>query len=113
LRIPRQSENATALAKWLKDIEATPVGQEFEGIPGGLVTKVFHSSLQGIDERGFDPKSQMEGGWNATFSILVRDIENSDGGSCLNTLVPSSQSLNRPNSYPILSNILSYVLFEP
>jgi cystathionine gamma-synthase len=83
LRIPRQSENATALAKWLKNVEATPAGQEFEGVPGGLITKVFHSSLQGADERGFDPKTQMEGGWNATFSILVRGFKNSGWGHVL------------------------------
>lgn len=71
LRVPRQSATATALAQWLNSVASTPVGQMYEGIPGGLVIHVWHSSLQGKDARGFDPKTQMEGGWNATFSILV------------------------------------------
>lgn len=71
LRIPRQSETATALAQWLKSIVTTPTGQSHDGIPGGVLTQVWHSSLQGIDSRGFDPKVQMEGGWNATFAIQV------------------------------------------
>jgi cystathionine gamma-synthase len=72
LRVPRQSENATKLVEWLAKVAATPAGQDFEGVPGGLITSVTHSSLQGVDERGFDPKVQMAGGWNATFSIFVR-----------------------------------------
>ena len=36
-----------------------------------MIEKVWHSSLQGTDARGFDPKTQLEGGWNATFSIFV------------------------------------------
>jgi cystathionine gamma-synthase len=71
LRVPRQSETATALAQWLKNISKTPKSQFFEGIPGGLVTNVWHSSLQAPDARGFDPKNQMTGGFNATFSIEV------------------------------------------
>jgi cystathionine beta-lyase/cystathionine gamma-synthase len=71
LRLPRQSETATALVQWLQKIALTPAGQSFEGIPGGVLTKVFHSSLQGTDARGFDPRTQMTGGWNATFSIQV------------------------------------------
>ena len=39
-----------------------------------MIEKVWHSSLQGIDARGFDPKTQLEGGWNPTFSIFVRPI---------------------------------------
>ncbi|KAJ7368199.1 Cys/Met metabolism PLP-dependent enzyme-domain-containing protein [Mycena albidolilacea] len=69
LRLPRQSETATALVQWLQKIALTPAGQSFEGIAGGVLTKVFHSSLQGTDARGFDPRTQMTGGWNATFSI--------------------------------------------
>ncbi|KAJ7904420.1 Cys/Met metabolism PLP-dependent enzyme-domain-containing protein [Mycena olivaceomarginata] len=71
LRLPRQSETATALVQWLQKIALTPAGQSFEGIPGGVLTKVFHSSLQGTDARGFDPRTQMTGGWNATFSIQL------------------------------------------
>ncbi|KAI0731719.1 cystathionine gamma-synthase [Fomitopsis betulina] len=69
LRVPRQSENATALASWLNQAAG---GKPLDGIPAGVVEKVWHSSLQGKDSRGFDPSVQMEGGWNATFSILLR-----------------------------------------
>ena len=73
LRIPRQSASATEVAQWL-DKAVVPEGQEFDGIPGGMITKVWHSSLQGTDSKGFNPASQMEGGYNATFSILVRPL---------------------------------------
>ena len=46
-------------------------GKAHDGIPAGMIEKVWHSSLQGTDARGFDPKTQLEGGWNATFAILV------------------------------------------
>lgn len=36
-----------------------------------MIDTVWHSCLQGKDARGFDPKTQLEGGWNATFAILV------------------------------------------
>src|ERR1700727_225908 len=71
LRIPRQSANATGLANWLHFAASTPNGQTFDGIPGGLISKVWHSSLQEKDSRGFQPQQQMEGGWNPCFAILV------------------------------------------
>ena len=89
LRIPRQSENATRLAQWLAKAADVSVhaliaysgssinvcrctqGKAHDGIPAGAILKVWHSSLQGNDARGFDPETQLEGGWNATFSILV------------------------------------------
>lgn len=71
LRVPRQSASGTEIAQWLHKATLVPEGQESDGIPGGVVTKVWHSSLQGTDKRGFNPASQMEGGYNATFSILV------------------------------------------
>ncbi|TEB30148.1 PLP-dependent transferase [Coprinellus micaceus] len=74
LRVPRQSESATALAQWLYQISVTPAGQQYDGVPGGIVSQVWHSSLQKVDERGFDPKTQMEGGFNATFSFLTASI---------------------------------------
>jgi cystathionine beta-lyase/cystathionine gamma-synthase len=73
LRVPRQSATATALAKWLA--AATGAGKPVDGIPAGVITKVWHSSLQGTDKRGFNPAKQMEGGWNATFSIQVSWID--------------------------------------
>ncbi|KAJ7699987.1 Cys/Met metabolism PLP-dependent enzyme-domain-containing protein [Mycena rosella] len=71
LRLPRQSETASALVEWLHELASTPAGQSFEGIPGGVLTHVFHSSLQGTDPRGFDPSTQMTGGWNATFTVQL------------------------------------------
>ncbi|OBZ76823.1 hypothetical protein A0H81_04003 [Grifola frondosa] len=68
LRVPRQSETATALAQWLSHAAG---GKAADGIPAGLIEKVWHSSLQGKDARGFDPSVQMEGGYNATFAIFM------------------------------------------
>lgn len=90
LRIPRQSATATALASWLNQIANTPKGRSYDGVPGGIVTRVWHSSLQGRDASGFEPGKQMEGGWNATFAILVGifsnvfDISNNGGISLMN-----------------------------
>ncbi|TRM68035.1 Cys/Met metabolism PLP-dependent enzyme-domain-containing protein [Schizophyllum amplum] len=75
LRVPRQSENAAQLAQWLSQIAHTPVGQKYDGVPGGIIARVWHSSLQGIDARGFDPKRQMAGGWNATFAMEMANSE--------------------------------------
>ncbi|KDQ64871.1 hypothetical protein JAAARDRAFT_28520 [Jaapia argillacea MUCL 33604] len=75
LRVPRQSETATALAHWLKKLADTPVGQSYEGVSGGIVIQVTHSCLQQKDSRGFEPSKQMEGGWNATFAILLAKPE--------------------------------------
>ncbi|KAF8351548.1 pyridoxal phosphate-dependent transferase [Amanita rubescens] len=75
LRVPRQSATATALANWLNQISNTPKGLSYDGVPGGIITKVWHSSLQGRDASGFEPSKQMEGGWNATFSIMLNTPE--------------------------------------
>jgi cystathionine gamma-synthase len=72
LRVPRQSASATTLAQWLDAVSTTPVGKTYDGVPGGVLSKVWHSSLQGKDTRGFEPSKQMEGGWNATFAFRVR-----------------------------------------
>ncbi|TFK43631.1 Cys/Met metabolism PLP-dependent enzyme-domain-containing protein [Crucibulum laeve] len=75
LRVSRQSQNATGLAKWLQGIAQTPIGKTFDGVPGGIISKVWHSSLQGKDSRGFEPSKQMEGGYNAAFSIFLSKPE--------------------------------------
>ncbi|KAF8211210.1 Cys/Met metabolism PLP-dependent enzyme-domain-containing protein [Mycena galopus ATCC 62051] len=75
LRLPQQSQTASTLVAWLQKIVMTPTGHSFDGVPGGVLTKVWHSSLQGKDVRGFDPKTQMTGGWNATFSIQLSKPE--------------------------------------
>ncbi|KAL0579012.1 hypothetical protein V5O48_003007 [Marasmius crinis-equi] len=76
LRIPRQSENATALAKWLQAIvEETASGQPYDGVPPGVLKQVYHSALQQTDAHGFHPKIQMEGGYNALFAITLTDVK--------------------------------------
>lgn len=71
LRVPRQSATATALVQWLNDVATKG---SFDGIPSGILKKVLHSSLQAENSRGWSPSKQLEGGWNATFSILVSII---------------------------------------
>jgi len=68
LRVPRQSRTGTALANWLK---LASEGNSHDGIPAGLIETVYHSSFQKPDAQGFTPEKQMEGGYNATFSIIV------------------------------------------
>ncbi|KAG6918921.1 hypothetical protein DXG01_010576 [Tephrocybe rancida] len=75
LRIARQSETVTIIASWLSSVSNTPKGQYFDGVPGGVVAKVWHSSLQGKDARGFEPKSQLTGGWNPTFAFIFEKPE--------------------------------------
>lgn len=75
LRVPRQSESATALAQWLNKVALTPKGQTYDGVPGGLIQKVWHSSLQGEDARGFSPEQQLEGGFNPTFAMMLERSE--------------------------------------
>ncbi|KAL5508202.1 hypothetical protein ACEPAH_5821 [Sanghuangporus vaninii] len=74
LRVPRQSQTATGLARWLNRVSQVAPGEEFEGVPGGVVEKVWHSSLQ-AETADWDVAKQMEGGWNATFSFLVSKQE--------------------------------------
>ncbi|KAI0641989.1 Cys/Met metabolism PLP-dependent enzyme-domain-containing protein [Trametes meyenii] len=73
LRVPRQSESAFELVQWLAKGTG---GKSADGIPTGMTDKVRHSSLQAVDARGFDPKTQLEGGWNATFLISLTDEKN-------------------------------------
>ncbi|KAF8592776.1 cystathionine gamma-synthase [Ramaria rubella] len=91
LRITRQSETATALAAWLSTLTTIPVGKALrvyfvkqylfisshlspsgkvvDGVPGGVVVRVQHASLQ--DKTKFDPATQLTGGYGATFSITL------------------------------------------
>lgn len=46
-------------------------GKAHDGIPADAIDTVWHSSLQGKDRHGWDPREQHEGGWNATFAIYV------------------------------------------
>ncbi|KAI5123419.1 hypothetical protein M0805_006124 [Coniferiporia weirii] len=74
LRVARQSQTATAFAQWLDRLAQIPVGQEWDGVQGGLVKQVHHSSLQARTADWAIDK-QMEGGWNATFSFLLTKKE--------------------------------------
>ncbi|KAG9014948.1 hypothetical protein FRB94_007020 [Tulasnella sp. JGI-2019a] len=72
LRVPRQSETATSLVQWLLRVSETPKGKTWDGVPGGLIHTVYHSSLQ-QDKVDFDVKAQMPGGFSPTFAILLAD----------------------------------------
>jgi len=73
LRVPRQSQTATELAQWLYAVSQIPKGQRNEdGVPGGLIETVWHSSLQARSAK-WDIAKQMEGGWNATFAIRMKE----------------------------------------
>ena len=68
VRVPRQSRTATAIAQWLSLASG---GNSHDGIPAGVIAVVYHSSLQKPDAQGFTPEKQMDGGYNATFGIIV------------------------------------------
>lgn len=72
LRIPRQSQTATALAAWLNTLTSIPTGESVDGVPGGVVVSVKHASLQ--DKSLFDPATQLTGGYGATFAIILSGI---------------------------------------
>lgn len=74
LRVTRQSQTATLLAQWLHQVSKIPEGKTFDGALGGVVKRVHHASLQTATKE-FDPKEQMEGGWPATFAILLHKQE--------------------------------------
>ena len=69
LRVSTQSKNATALATWLNQVAKTKKGKSFDGVPGGVLTRVWHGSLQ--EKTAFDPAKQHEGGYGPCFAILV------------------------------------------
>ena len=84
LRVPRQAETGTKLAQWLNKIALTPPEQEFDGVKGGIVNKVWHSSIQ-AETVDWDIKAQLDGGQHATFSILVSvciNFESSNNKAC-------------------------------
>jgi len=68
LRVVAQSTTATALAEWLNKLGHIPAGQEYDGVPGGLIEKVTHSSLQSEE---FVSK-QCIGGHTPCFSMLLK-----------------------------------------
>ena len=72
LRVLKQSRTATQLAQWLDRLSRVPTGEEWDGAPGGIVTKVWHGSFQ---EHEAFVKKQMIGGHSPTFSILVREAK--------------------------------------
>ncbi|KAF8341267.1 cystathionine gamma-synthase [Cantharellus anzutake] len=70
LRVLKQSRTAAQLAQWLDRLARVPVGTEWDRVPGGIVTKVWHGSFQRHD---VFVEKQMTGGHSPTFSILVKD----------------------------------------
>ena len=75
LRVPRQSTNATTLAQWLDRLAKTPEGESYDGVPGGLIVQVWHTTLQGVDGKTWSPAEQMEGGGSPCFAILLTKPE--------------------------------------
>ncbi|KAF9519055.1 hypothetical protein BS47DRAFT_1370885 [Hydnum rufescens UP504] len=71
LRVRRQSATATALALWLNKLTTVPAGQQWDGVPGGIVTQVMHSSVQ------TEPfvREQLSGGHSPCFGILLAQVE--------------------------------------
>lgn len=72
VRVPRQSRTATAIAQWLSLASG---GNSHDGIPAGVIAIVYHSSLQKPDAQGFTPEKQMDGGYNATFGIIMATLD--------------------------------------
>ena len=108
LRVPRQSQTGTVLANWL---DLASGGNAHDGIPAGLIEIVYHSSLQKPDAQGFTPDKQMEGGYNATFAIIVSRVQ------AIASKFPMPNILNPPGRWtrssmrvrcPIPSNTLWY-----
>ena len=73
LRVPRQSANAAGIATWLNELSKVPEGKCWDGAPGGVVIKVWHSSIQS-KTAAWDVQKQLEGGWNAIFKPKRYDI---------------------------------------
>lgn len=69
-RVPAQSATALALASWLTKISETPEGQDFDGVPGQIVTRVWHGGLQD-GGKWIGEGKQMPGGGPATFSFMA------------------------------------------
>jgi len=71
VRVAKQTKTATELAQWLNKVAQTPKGKEFDGVAGGIIEKVWHSSLQ---KEASEPwhKEQMKGG-SACFAMLLHD----------------------------------------
>ena len=108
LRVPRQSQTSTALANWLNLASG---GNSHDGIPGGLIEIVYHSSLQKPDPQGFTPDKQMEGGYNATFAIVVSRVRAITSDFPMFSILNPSGRWTRSRMqvhYPIPSHTLWY-----
>ena len=108
LRVPRQSQTATALVTWLNLASG---GGAHDGIPAGLIEIVYHSSLQKSDAQGFTPDKQMEGGYNATFAIIVSRVQAITSGFPMSGILNPSGRWTRSSMRvhcPIPSNTLWY-----
>lgn len=95
LRVNRQSQSATALAAWLhsltvKGAEQLSAQDAEAGLGNGQVVDwVWHPSLQPwtevktpfgrkLESPGFDPRSQMSGGFSPCFSINLANTKVAD-----------------------------------
>ncbi|BGO96806.1 putative trans-sulfuration enzyme [Rhodotorula toruloides] len=73
VRVNRQSATATALAQWLASLTRAESGSDLDG-PGGVVEKVWHTSLQEDRAELLGEGKQMEKG-PATFGMLLKKPE--------------------------------------
>ncbi|GAA5857261.1 hypothetical protein JCM8547_009403 [Rhodosporidiobolus lusitaniae] len=73
LRVTRQAETATALAQWLSSLSRAEAGTQVDG-PGGVVEKVWHTSLQDGKEKLLGEGKQLEMG-PACFGLLLTKAE--------------------------------------
>lgn len=103
LRLLHQSTTATALVQWLNSVAASPENGSVDGVPGGVLKKVLHSSIQVVDPRGFHPSKQMEGGWGPTFSILVNIFIPSFVVNIIQLCIPQLSSPEHAKALPFLT----------
>lgn len=70
IRVKRQAQTATALAKWLASLVDADEGR-------GVIEKVWHTSLQADADQLLGPGKQLEDG-PACFSILLKERKQAD-----------------------------------
>ncbi|GAA5842479.1 hypothetical protein JCM9279_005396 [Rhodotorula babjevae] len=71
VRVARQSTTATALAQWLAALSRSDAGSDLDG-PGGVIERVWHTSLQADARELVGEGKQMSSG-PACFAILLSD----------------------------------------
>ncbi|KDQ20511.1 hypothetical protein BOTBODRAFT_151239 [Botryobasidium botryosum FD-172 SS1] len=78
LRIPRQFETAAKLAEWIGRLTRIPIGEEWDGVPGGVVVRVWYPGVSEDKEQAELLKTRFNGKGPACFSIMManRDYGN-------------------------------------